>query len=71
MKVKDISLPYIFQVLYVLCFTCERLQDHWSSGYKEYHENNLTDSNKVLQVLAIRTLLPLCNAYVGSKSIFV
>ena len=38
--VKVISLPYIFQVLYVLCFTWprhiagERLQDHWSSGYK-------------------------------------
>ena len=37
--VKVISLPYIFQVLYVLCFTWprhiagERLQDHWSSGY--------------------------------------
>ena len=33
MKVKVISLPYIFQVLYVLCFTGERLQDHWSSGF--------------------------------------
>ena len=37
LKVKVISLPYIFQVLYVLCFTNakisgERLQDHWSSG---------------------------------------
>ena len=37
MKVKVISLPYVFQVLYVLCFTNvkisgERLQDHWSSG---------------------------------------
>ena len=36
-KVKVISLPYIFQVLYVLCFTNvnisgERLQDQWSSG---------------------------------------
>ena len=35
--VKVISLPYIFQVLYVLCFTNvkisgERLQDQWSSG---------------------------------------
>ena len=32
------TLPYIFQVLYVLCFTNvkisgERLQDQWSSGY--------------------------------------
>ena len=40
MKVKVISLPYIFQVLYVLCFTNvkisgERLQDQWSSGYRE------------------------------------
>ena len=39
MKVKVISLPYIFQVLYVLCFTNvkisgERLQDQWSSGLK-------------------------------------
>ena len=38
MKVKVISLPYIFQVLYVLCFTNvkisgERLQDQWSSGF--------------------------------------
>ena len=37
MKVKVISLLYIFQVLYVLCFTNvkisgERLQDQWSSG---------------------------------------
>ena len=35
LKVKVISLPYIFQVLYILCFTkpiFERLQDHWSSG---------------------------------------
>ena len=37
LKVKVISLPYIFQVLYVLCFTNvkisgERLQDQWSSG---------------------------------------
>ena len=38
MKVKVISLPYIFLVVYVLCFTRiykisgERLQDHWSSG---------------------------------------
>ena len=37
MKVKVISLPYIFQVLYVLCFTNvkisgERFQDQWSSG---------------------------------------
>ena len=42
LKVKLISLPCIFQVLYVLCFTGtryhwhkisgERLQDHWSSG---------------------------------------
>ena len=36
--VKVISLPYIFQVLYVLCFTNvkisgERLQDQWSSGF--------------------------------------
>ena len=36
-KVKVISLAYIFQVLYVLCFTNvnisgERLQDQWSSG---------------------------------------
>ena len=36
-KVKVISLPYIFHVLYVLCFTRPRyqvsvLQDHWSSG---------------------------------------
>ena len=35
--VKVISLPFIFQVLYVLCFTNvkilgERLQDQWSSG---------------------------------------
>ena len=38
LKVKVISLPYIFQVLYVLCFTNvkisgERLQDQWSSGF--------------------------------------
>ena len=38
LKVKVISLPYIFQVLYVLCFTnvkisCERLQDQWFSGF--------------------------------------
>ena len=38
LKVKVISLPYIFQVLYVLCFTRvkisgERLQDQWSSGF--------------------------------------
>ena len=32
-------LPYIFQVLYVLCFSRPRyqvsvyIQDHWSSGY--------------------------------------
>ena len=26
LKVKDISLPYIFQVLYVLCFTGPRYQ---------------------------------------------
>ena len=35
LKVKVISLPYIFQVLYVLCLakiSGERLQDHWSSG---------------------------------------
>ena len=37
LKVMVISLPYIFQVLYVLCFTNdkisgERLQDQWSSG---------------------------------------
>ena len=37
LKVKVISLPNIFQVLYVLCFrwakiSGERLQDHWSSG---------------------------------------
>ena len=37
LKVKVISLPYIFQILYVLCFTNvkisgERLQDQWSSG---------------------------------------
>ena len=37
---KVISLPYIFQVLYVLCFTNfkisgERLQDQWSSGYED------------------------------------
>ena len=49
LKVKVISLPYIFQVLYVLCFTRptsgERLQDHWafglvvfsSSGVHGYH----------------------------------
>ena len=40
LKVKVISLPYIFQVLYVLCFTKvkisgERLQDQWSSGYED------------------------------------
>ena len=40
LKVKVISLPYIIQVLYVLCFTNvkisgERLQDQWSSGYED------------------------------------
>ena len=39
-----ISLPYIFQVLYVLCFTNvkisgERLQDHWSSGFQPVHDS--------------------------------
>ena len=39
LKVKVISLPYIFQVLYVLCFTRPRYQVrvyrtiHWSSGF--------------------------------------
>ena len=39
LKVKVISLPYIFKVLYVLCLrwakiSGERLQDHWSSGQR-------------------------------------
>ena len=32
MKVKVISLPYIFHVLYVVKISGERLQDQWSSG---------------------------------------
>ena len=46
LKVKVISLTYIFQVLYVLCFTNvkisgERLQDQWSSGL--ISQNNSVD----------------------------
>ena len=56
MKVKVISLPYIFKVLYVLCFTGPRyqvgvyrtnLQDHWSSGFQVFPSNRLAEEGNM------------------------
>ena len=54
MKVKVISFPFIFQVLYVLCFTNvkisgERLQDQLSSGiyYFSRVANHVTSDDRV------------------------
>ena len=56
MKVKVISLPYIFPgfvclVLYLANISGERLQDHWSSGYflvPESFHKNLVQIGKVV-----------------------
>ena len=56
--VKVISLPYIFQVLYVLCFTRisdERLQDHWSSGLE--HLGNFLQCGNCQSVLIRQKML--------------
>ena len=61
--VKVISLPYIFRVLYVFCFTNvkisgERLQDHWSSGFNfifvfpPTHARTILEVNYVFLVLS-------------------
>ena len=52
MKVKAISLPYVFQVMYVLCFTRPRYQ---VSVYRttgplvvQYLDNEWTEFNQIL-----------------------
>ena len=60
LKVKVISLPYIFQVLYVLCFTRPRYQ---VSVYRT-----------ILTILTIYSLciLTICNiSYVGLRYVLV
>ena len=69
LKVKVISLPYIFQVLYVLCFTRPRYQvsvlhDHWSSGY--LREPKVRES--AVRVLYLRPNLPGGTSVRGSLS---
>ena len=52
-------LPYIFQVLYVLCLTMptsgERLQDHWSSGLPISKDtfSNRNNQNKMCVFIAV------------------
>ena len=65
LKVKVISLPYIFQVLYVLCFTNvkisgERLQDQWSSCFKHRPVSLMLVKIKVYIVYRIK--ISICAA---------
>ena len=60
MKVKVISLPYIFQVLYVLYLTNikisgERLQDQWSSDLETITASDLkiSRSNYIFEYIKV------------------
>ena len=58
MKVKVISLPYIFQVLYVLCFTRPRYQVSVYRTIGPLVRNTISNFNKLVADLDIDTNTP-------------